>query len=402
MPILSDYNEFGGRHWETGTVRNFFAYRGVKAPHTGQPFSEALLLGISGGVVMGYFSFAYEGYDPQARILTRNTFDPFETLLARMGVVQDLRQTASPDKGRANLIDALDEGLPAIVWTDMFSLPYNALDASAMWAMFPILVYGYDETAEMVWIADRSRVGLTITPAQLHAARARVKKDRFRLLTLDYPDPDKLPAAVTAGIWQCIRLFLETPPKGSANNFGLRAYRYWAELLTRPGQRMSWAKEFPAGIKLWAGLTTAFTDICTFGKDEAGEADRSLYAGFLDEASVILSRPALREVAEQFRASAAAWRALAWALLPDTIPWLAETRDLLLRRHALFLSQGGDAFAQIKIIDARLAELRIVSDYESSAVQPLLEHIRSHVLAIHDLEKAAITQLQAIMASSGR
>jgi hypothetical protein len=149
-------------------------------------------------------------------------------------------------------------------------------------------------------------------------------------------------------------------------------------------------------------LTTAFTDICTFGKDEAGEADRSLYAGFLDEASVILSRPALREVAEQFRASAAAWRALAWALLPDTIPWLAETRDLLLRRHALFLSQGGDAFAQIKIIDARLAELRIVSDYESSAVQPLLEHIRSHVLAIHDLEKAAITQLQAIMASSGR
>lgn len=404
MPILSTYSEFDGRHWETGTVRNFFAYRGVKALHTGQPFSEALLLGISGGVVMGYFSFAYEGYDPQARILTRNTFDPFETLLARLGVVQDLRQTTNPDKGRVNLIAALEEGLPAIVWADAFSLPYNLLDARTMWMMFPILVYGYDEAAKKALIADRARVGLLVTPDQLQQARARVKQDRFRLLTLDHPDPGKLPAAVTAGIWQCIRLFVEAPPKGSANNFGLQAYRHWADLLTKPKQRQSWAKEFPPGTRLWAGLTTAFTDICTFGKDEAGDADRRLYADFLAEASVILSRPALQEVAEQFGASAAAWRALAWSLLPDAIPSLAETRALLLRRHALFLDRGGDASDQIKAIAARLGELRLAWDDENNAaeVRSLLEDIRSHILAIRDIEKAAIAQLQAIMAGSGR
>jgi hypothetical protein len=61
MPKLKDYNQFNGRHWETGTVHNYFAYTGVKAPHTGQPYSEALLMGVSGGAVMGYFSFAYEG-----------------------------------------------------------------------------------------------------------------------------------------------------------------------------------------------------------------------------------------------------------------------------------------------------------------------------------------------------
>jgi hypothetical protein len=51
-----------GRHWETGSVCNYFAYRGVKAPHTGQPYSEALLLGVSGGSSWGIF-FAYKGYD---------------------------------------------------------------------------------------------------------------------------------------------------------------------------------------------------------------------------------------------------------------------------------------------------------------------------------------------------
>lgn len=143
MPILNNYQQFNGRHWETGTVCKFLAYTGVKAPHTGRPYSEALLMGISGGVVMGYFSFAYKGYDPQARILTRNTFDPLDTMLARLGVVQHRRHTTSPEKGVANLLDTLEGGEPAIVWADYFSLPYNAFPYDeGMWAMFPILVYG--------------------------------------------------------------------------------------------------------------------------------------------------------------------------------------------------------------------------------------------------------------------
>ena len=74
MPTLTDYQHFDGRHHETGTIHNYFAYTGVAAPHTGRPYSEALLLGVSGGIVMGYFTFAYKGYDPHVALLTRNTF----------------------------------------------------------------------------------------------------------------------------------------------------------------------------------------------------------------------------------------------------------------------------------------------------------------------------------------
>ncbi len=74
MPTIADYNQFEGTHWETGSIRNFMAARGFTAPHTGKPYSEAFLLGISGGITVGYFNFAYEGVDPQCNILTRNTF----------------------------------------------------------------------------------------------------------------------------------------------------------------------------------------------------------------------------------------------------------------------------------------------------------------------------------------
>jgi hypothetical protein len=176
MAVLADYNYFLGRHWETGSVSNHYAYQGVKAPHTNQPYSEAMLMGVSGGIVMAYFSFAYEGYDPQARVLTRNTFDPLDTLLERLGVVQDRTHTPDPARAERKLLEALDSGIAPIVWADMFSLPYNNLPhAEDMWGMFPLVVFGYDLQADRAWIADRARVPLHTTATELKYSRGRVK-----------------------------------------------------------------------------------------------------------------------------------------------------------------------------------------------------------------------------------
>ena len=207
MPKLSDYDQFQGLHWETGSLRNFLAYQGITAPHTDQPYSEAMLLGISGGIVMGYFTFAYQGYDPMVRILTRNTFDPLNRIYERLGIQSNVRQTASADKGIKNLLEVLEDGSPAIVFADMFSLPYNAAPHDeGMWVMLPILVYGYDENEDVVWIADRSRVPLTVTTEELASARGRTKKNKFRILTHEPPDESKLKSAVEEGIRECVQL----------------------------------------------------------------------------------------------------------------------------------------------------------------------------------------------------
>ena len=400
MATLNNYQQFRGRHWETGTVHNAFDYRGFRAPHTGQPYSEALLLGVSGGAVMGYFSFAYEGYPPQARILTRNTFDPWDTMLSRLGVAQAIHQTAKPERAVANLIAALDEGTPPIVWADMWSLPHNALAYDpGMWAMFPLVVYGYDE-AGVVHMADRARVGLTCTPGELAAARGRVKQDKHRLITLEAPDVDKLAAAVSAGIWDCLRLYTEAPPKGSRNNFGLAAYHTWVEMLTRPKARLSWERVFPAGEKMLDGLTSAFTDIALFGKE--GGAERHVYADFLDEAATILGRSGLEEAATHFRAAAVAWDVLGRTLLPDEIAPFGETRALLLERHARFLSEGNAARPRMEAIDARLAAIRAALAADFPLTTPQVEAHRAavaaQVMAVHDIEATAVAALREAMA----
>lgn len=410
MPTLSDYNQFAGRHPETGTVHNYFAYHNFTAPHTDQPYSEALLMGVSGGAVMGYFSFAYEGYDPHVALLTRNTFNPLDTLLSRLGVVQEARQTAKPDKGVSNLVDTLNDGLPAIVWADKWSLPYNAMTYDeGMWGSFPLIVYGYEEDAKeadgkgkdgQVWIADRASVPLTVTTEELMTARSRIKKDKFRVLTLDMPDPEKLPAAVSAGIWDCIKLFTEKPPRGTKKNFGLAAYQNWISLLTKPKQRLSWEKEFPAGVKMYAGLTSAFDHMGATGVHSDGE--RLLYADFLDEASDILQKPELRGVAEQFRTSANAWQALGTALLPDEVPPFQEARALMVRKSKLFMEEGGAALEQIQEINARLAALRDEMEenfpLDEAGVVALRENIAEHLLRIHDIEVTAVEQLREGMA----
>lgn len=399
MTILTDYNAFAGRHWETGSVHNYYAYRNVCAPHTGKPISEALLLGVSGGIVFGYFSFAYEGYDPYVAILTRNTFDPLDTMLSRLGVMQNVRQTTSPAKGTSNLVATLEEGIPAIVWADYFSLPYNAPEQDEMmWGMFPVVVYGLDETT--AYLADRAGVGLTVSAETLLKSRTRVKKSKNRIATLEAPDFAKLPAAVTAGIWDTINLFTEKPPKGSRNNFGLQAYQHWIKLLTKPKQRKSWAKVFPSGRNLYCALTSTYERVAAFGQAKGG-AEREQYADFLDEAALILDKPQLNAVAQLCRHSATLWHQLGAILLPDAVAGLGESRQLIDKRRDLFTEKGGDALDQIVATKEQLAEIKAGVSADFPLTQPqvdqLQQTIADHVQQIHDSERDMMTALKAAM-----
>jgi hypothetical protein len=402
MPTLSDYDHFAGRHWETGSVHNYFAYHGVKAPHTGQPYSEALLMGISGGLLMGYFSFAYTGHDPHVALLTRNTFNPLDTLLTRLGVVQHLQHTTDGKKAVRYLTEALEESTPTIVWADAFSLPYTGLGPRQdYWAVFPILVFGYDEDADAVSIADRAAVPLKVTTSELAAARGRIKKDKHRLLTMDPPEASKLPIAVQQGIWDCLKRYTEAPVKNAAKNFGLAAFQRWAEVLTNPKDKQSWAKVFPPGVAMYSGLLSAY-DRLGLGTLTA-ETDRDLYAGFLEEAAQILNRPALKQAAEQFRTAARGWGVLSLTLLPDRIKPFKQTRELLQRRRQLFVGKGNAALKERQKINAQLEAIRetMKTDFplSDSEAATFREQLAEHVLKVGELERAAHATLQAAMAN---
>jgi hypothetical protein len=321
-------------------------------------------------------------------------------MLSRLGVVQDLQQTSNSQKAETILLETLQDGIPAIIWADMFSLSYNALPYDdRMWGMQPIIVFGCDLDENEVWISDRARVPLIISTKELTISRSRVKKYKHRQLTLSPPQHEKLRTAVHKGIWDTIKLFTEAPPKGSRNNFGLAAYQWWADLLTNPKQRMSWEREFPAGPKMYSGLTNAFSDIMVFGKD--GQAERDVYAEFLDEAAIIMEKPSLSIPADLFRQSGRAWDELANALLPKEAAPFSETRELLLRRHHIFLDQGCAALPEIKSINTRLKEIKAAVELDfplsGEEVYRMRQELRNRVMLIHDIEKEAITSLQSIM-----
>lgn len=403
MVVLSEYRHFSGRHWETGPIHNALAYQGITAPHSDEPPSEALLMGISGGAAFGYFTFEYSGYLPHLILLTRNTFDPLETLFERLSLPRDVRQTTSADKGLANLTDVLESGLPAIVWVDKFTLPYNCLPYDENnWHMTPLLVYGIKEG--QAYLADRAEVPIQLDIDTLQQARARVKKDKFRVMALGTPNWDRLPAAVSKGIWQCISLFTDAPPKGKRDNFGLAGLNYWAKMLTNTRNKQSWVRYFPPGERLWMALVGDAVQPGAYSwirKGKGNSAERGMYADFLNEAAIILGKPTLEEVARLFRQSEAQWTELSNMTLRDDVPELAQAADLLTRKQQLFLSQGTNATQEIQAINTKLNELmQAATDafpVTEADIMAWQEELAAQVLVIHDAEHEAITQLQSVM-----
>jgi len=393
--------QYTGRHYETGSIHNALAVQGVKAPHTGKPYSEALLFGVSGGIAFGYFTFEYKGYLPHVALLTRNTFSPFNTILERLGIAQDVQQTTTAEIAEKKLLDALATGLSPLVWVDQFSLPYTDLSPTdAMWNMMPVLAVESD--GGTVTIAERSSQPFQLALADFTRARARVKEDKFRMMTLEAPQTPKLAGAVHKGICQAIKLFTEEPPRGARDNFGFAAYNKLAELLVNTRNKQSWERYFEPGVRMYHALAGspsqpgAYFWVNHWGS--ADGADRGLYADFLDEAAVILKKPALRDAAGNFRESHALWLKFADALLPDDVPMLGGSKKLIQKKQTLFVEKGEAALPEIRKINVRLREWlkESESDFPLSHAQAaeMRSNLRGILVQISVVEQKAVDALQ--------
>ncbi len=401
MPTLPNYTQFEGRYWDTGVIRNALDYQGVKAPHTGEPYTEAMLLGISGGVTFGYFTFHYEGYDPQVNLLTRNTFEPMETIFDRLAIPREVLQTTNADKARQNLMQTIEDGQVPIIFPDMYLMPYNALGYDAgMWGTLPVICFGYEPDKNEAYIADRSFHPLTVSIEVLEAARARVKKDKYRLLILEHPDNGLLAGAVRQGILDCVALMTEKPPRGSDKSFGLKGLKTWATMLEKDTKE-SWSQAYPTGRPLLSVLISAYTFLSpAFGKTM--QAERDVYAEFLDEAAKVLNNPALENVAVRYRLAAKAWDGLLCALLPEVVPLFKETKLMIDIKAEEFIEKGATSRDDLGKYEKKLTELKKQAETDfplnAAEIADLRDEIRRHVLLVHDTEAEAVMALKTAIA----
>ncbi|WP_428261986.1 hypothetical protein [Haliangium sp.] len=93
------------------------------------------------------------------------------------------------------------------------------------------------------------------------------------------------------------------------------------------------------------------------------------------------------------------WGALCDALLPASIPALAETRALLDRRRACFHDRGAEARAELVEIDARLAAIEAAAAEDPMSADDadaLYQTIATAVRAVHLAESEATAALERL------
>ncbi len=401
MPKPTNYTQFSGYQRDTAEIHNILAYQGVVAPHTNSPLSEALLFGISGGIVAGYFVFEYKGHMPSLHFINRNSFDPMQTILERLNIEVNSKGTSSEAKAVRNLLDALENDQPAIVWATYNAMPYRLPDAGTEDESYtlPLVVYGYNEESDTVYIADGSLKPLTMNMDTLTRARGHKKSEKYRIMTLNNPSLDNLPEAVKAGIQDAINNMLgEAPLKPMRGKFGLHAFTRWSEALNDPSKK-GWAQQFASGERMVAMLKSAYHFIHLYGT--GGHGARGVFADFLNEAAIILKNTTLNEVALKYRDVNKLWEDLNLILLPDEVPLLKETRELMQKDAYLFRNDGMDSLEERKGIKIRLAELekQAQTDFPLSDAdaQAFRERLSQHLLTMRDAEETAMEALQDAM-----
>ncbi|HLA45472.1 MAG TPA: DUF4872 domain-containing protein, partial [Aggregatilineales bacterium] len=254
--------------------------------------------------------------------------------------------------------------------------------------------------SDKVYIADRSRKPFTVTTQQLADARGRTEHNKYKLISIGVPDMNRLPDAIIEGIRACIDLFQNGIDKqGFRGRFGFAGLQKWADDLTSIKDKERWNKLFPPGAPMYAALTSLYEFIETRGT--GGSASRDMYADFLDEATVILNIADLKNAARHFRKSADAWRHLANMLLPDDVPLLKETRELILQKDRLFVEKGQQSVDEIQRISSRMDEIKneAAKNFPLNEVYTynLREAFREQIIVLLELEKEAVSVLANVI-----
>jgi hypothetical protein len=398
MPIVTPYPYFGGAHAETAALANAAAAYGIKATHDGKAYSEAMLLGVGGGLGAGYLTFDFR--EQAEKILVfgwRNrwnyTVEWYSNLCQRLGLSRKIEE--GDPKGAEKALDAaLEKGVPALVWVDRASLPYYQMPEWTI-ACFGHVVVVYGSEGDTVLIDDLAARPFRISRSELTAARERIYSHKNRLMIVNGGGRADLPDAIIEGLRDHIQ-HLSQP----SDTFALPVYQKWAKLLTHRTDKKGWPILFQNRVGLFSALTSIYEHVEIFSTGGGGL--RELYADFLTEAAPILNKPALHEVALQYREIGQRWRTFAESALPDEIEPLKIARSWLRLRRDALLVKGGEALPEVTPMTQKLTALR--NEYnkalplDETTMNALFASLAEQLNVIFEAETAALGVLKEAIA----
>jgi len=343
----SGYRMRGGLHPETATLANVLANQGVVSGLTGEPLTEAAILGIGGGLGAGYILWEFKRHG--APVLTlgfRNQWQypsiPGWTgkTLDRLGIEPDLHETGGAKGAREALDARLDAGLPVIASIDPQSVgTWGLPDALAGHFGLVVVVFGRDADGSYV-VDDRGRDPFRVSPGVMAAARGRIGSFKHRIVGLR-TTPGPIPAA---RLREAMRAGLEDQVdhlRSPSDSFSLPAWRKWGRLMTDARNAKAWPQIFGDGHGLFGSLM-ALHEIVDDRVGPWGGHLRELYAASLDDAAIALENPALGDAARAWRGVADRWEELADAAVPPDLEGAAEAVEAVETLHdAVMAGESG-------------------------------------------------------------
>ncbi|MEO3853749.1 BtrH N-terminal domain-containing protein [Acrocarpospora sp. B8E8] len=379
----------GGVHHDSALLGRVLRQAGAVAPHSGEPYSEAMLAGLGGGIGFLYAIFEYTEMTTMT-IVTQHHPEPFiPAALTRAGIGYEIRQTGSAKIAERHLREVLGDGRAAICRVDRHALPWHP--GLPFGDGYEIAVIGLD--GDTVYVDDERTTPERIPLSALETAWARHRKGKHHLLALQPGTPSSIQDAIREAIATTIAHLTGPVLNNSFDvNMGLSGMRRLVEQLGDTTGKKGWSARFATPGALFSAL--ARLHVCLEIEYGSPGATRPIYADFLDEAAPLID-PRLTEAASLYRQSATAWSTLASTALTPLIPQLPRFAEILEEYMTLQVTQGSTAAPQLAALATESFDLATKTELLTNEERTdLFTQLADYAAQALTLEGRAITVLR--------
>jgi hypothetical protein len=388
-----------GIHPPTAALTKILKFKKIINPITDQHFSEALLLGIGGGLDAGYILYQFKHLpNPMLVLGFRNQWNHtrafLENLTDRLQLVVRFEEFEDRSTAQKALQKAIKQGKLTIVWVDKAHLPHHHLPKNLKgYINHQVVVYARNGRLWRLYLDDLSTQPIEIREKIFTTARENLSQNNFLMMVFEGNgtlNAQELRAGIREGIQACATR-LTRPIK----TIGISNLETWAKKLTDHNDRQGWPQAFTHQKGLFPTLRTLYESIKLNGT--GGFALRKLYSDFLHESAEILNNPALNAIAGQYLQLSNHWSVLAENALPSKIPAFDRVKVLLNKKFTAY--QNNDQKAYRKAWDdLQTLESKIVADFpmDNYETNQLFERLSSQVKLIAELELSAAFRLRDV------
>ena len=290
--MINDYNHRMAAHCENGTTVNLLRHQGIE-------MSEPLVFGIGSGCFFSYMPFVKVNGMP---VISFRHWPGiiFRRSTARLGVEIEKMKFRSRQKAMSHLDSLIDKGIPVGLLVGVFNLTYFPPEYRFHFNAHNMVVMGHEK--DQYYISDPVMENIE-TLSYKDLQRVRFAKGTYPPKGRMYwikgkPAEIDLETAIRQGIKKNCEDMLRIP----VPLFGVKGIRYIAERVK------NWDSKYgPQKAALLLGQFIRMLEEIGTG----GAGFRFMYAAFLQESSVIMNKPLLRELSGEMTHIGDAWREFA-------------------------------------------------------------------------------------------